>query len=77
MLLLSSIFLQGCHVIGFAGTDDKVNWLLEDLGFDNAYNYKTANWKQSLMEAAPKGIDCYFDNVKELVNTNWTHSDTC
>jgi len=55
--------IKGCHVIGFAGTDDKVNWLLEDLGFDNAYNYKTANWKQSLMEAAPKGIDCYFDNV--------------
>ena len=53
----------GCHVIGLAGTDDKVKWLVEDLGFDHAFNYKTVNLKESLKEAAPKGVDCYFDNV--------------
>ena len=53
----------GCHVIGFAGDDDKVKWLVEELGFDKAYNYKTADWNSSLKEAAPNGVDCYFDNV--------------
>lgn len=55
--------IKGCSVIGFAGTDDKVKWLVEDLGFDYAFNYKTANLKRSLKEAAPDGVDCYFDNV--------------
>ena len=31
---------KGCTVIGFAGTDDKVNWLKNDLGFDHVFNYK-------------------------------------
>merc|ERR1711973_721575 len=36
--------IKGCYVIGFAGHDDKVKWLVEELGFDKAYNYKTADW---------------------------------
>lgn len=32
--------IKGCRVIGFAGTDDKVNWLKNDLGFDVVFNYK-------------------------------------
>jgi prostaglandin reductase 1 len=40
-----------------------VKWLVDELGFDKAYNYKTADWDKSLKEAAPKGVDCYFDNV--------------
>jgi len=55
--------IKGCTVIGFAGSDDKVKWLVEELGFDKAYNYKTADWDASLKEAAPNGVDCYFDNV--------------
>lgn len=55
--------IKGCYVIGFAGHDDKVKWLVEELGFDKAYNYKTADWTASLKEAAPNGVDCYFDNV--------------
>ena len=31
--------IKGCTVIGYAGTDDKVQWL-KDLGFDFAFNYK-------------------------------------
>lgn len=53
----------GCHVIGFAGSDDKVKWLVDEVGFDKAYNYKTADWDKCLKEAAPNGVDCYFDNV--------------
>lgn len=55
--------LKGCRVIGFAGTDDKVAWLEKDLGFDKAFNYKNVDIKTALKEAAPKGVDCYFDNV--------------
>jgi NADPH-dependent curcumin reductase CurA len=51
-------------VIGFAGTDEKVRFLKEDLGFDHAFNYKTDDVDKSLKRAAPNGIDCYFDNVR-------------
>ena len=49
-------------MIGYAGTDDKVKWLKER-GFDFAYNYKKVNLSESLKEAAPEGVDVYFDNV--------------
>ncbi|CAG9133420.1 unnamed protein product [Plutella xylostella] len=55
--------IKGCRVIGFAGSDDKVEWLEKDLGFDKAINYKTSDVAAALKEAAPKGVDCYFDNV--------------
>ncbi|KAM3965350.1 prostaglandin reductase 1 [Aphomia sociella] len=55
--------ILGCTVIGFAGSDDKCDYLIKELGFDHAINYKTANIRQSLRETAPKRIDCYFDNV--------------
>ncbi|XP_070491673.1 prostaglandin reductase 1-like isoform X1 [Chironomus tepperi] len=55
--------LKGCRVIGFAGSDDKCKWLETELGFDKAINYKTKNLYRQLKDAAPKGIDCYFDNV--------------
>ncbi len=50
------------RVIGSAGSDDKVRWLRE-IGFDAAFNYKTAPVLSQLREAAPDGIDVYFDNV--------------
>ncbi|XP_047995392.1 prostaglandin reductase 1-like [Leguminivora glycinivorella] len=55
--------IKGCTVIGFAGSDDKVEWLEKELGFDKAFNYKTTDVLTALKEAAPKGVDCYFDNV--------------
>lgn len=55
--------IKGCKVIGFAGSDDKVSWLEKELGFDKALNYKTVDITAALREAAPKGVDCYFDNV--------------
>jgi NADPH-dependent curcumin reductase CurA len=54
----------GCHVVGIAGTDDKVRYVVEDLVFDNAFNYRsTANYYRKLIEHCPNGIDVYFDNV--------------
>jgi len=54
--------IKGCNVVGFAGTDEKCNWL-KSIGFDHAFNYKKADVTESLAKAAPKGVDCYFDNV--------------
>ena len=62
-ILTLSVIKTGCHVIGFAGSDDKVKWLVDELGFDRAFNYKSTDCNTSLKEAAPNGVDCYFDNV--------------
>lgn len=64
--LMVGIF-PGCRVIGFAGTDDKCEYLEKELGFDRAFNYKTADIKAALREGAPKRVDCYFDNVSTHV----------
>lgn len=50
-------------MIGFAGSDSKVEWLKKTLKFDHAYNYKTCNVLNALKESAPNGVDCFFDNV--------------
>ncbi|CAH0723232.1 unnamed protein product, partial [Brenthis ino] len=55
--------IKGCKVIGFAGSDKKVQWLEKELGFDKAINYKTEDAQTALKAAAPNGVDCYFDNV--------------
>jgi NADPH-dependent curcumin reductase CurA len=55
---------NGCRVVGFAGTDEKTAWLTDDLGFDAAINYKTVDdYSEALDDAAPDGVDVYFDNV--------------
>ncbi|HEU4675076.1 MAG TPA: NADP-dependent oxidoreductase [Motilibacteraceae bacterium] len=51
------------RVIGSAGSAEKVRHLVEDLGFDAAFNYKDGPVSEHLREAAPDGIDVYFDNV--------------
>jgi NADPH-dependent curcumin reductase CurA len=55
--------LRGCRVIGSAGSDEKVKRLLEECGFDAAFNYKSGPVLDQLTQAAPEGIDVYFDNV--------------
>jgi NADPH-dependent curcumin reductase CurA len=55
--------LRGCRVIGSAGSPDKVRFLLEECGFDAAFNYKTGPVGEQLRTAATDGIDVYFDNV--------------
>jgi NADPH-dependent curcumin reductase CurA len=51
------------RVIGSAGSDEKVKLLVEEYGFDAAFNYKNGPVAEQLREAAPDGIDVYFDNV--------------
>lgn len=54
---------QAGKVIGIAGGPEKCRHIVEDLGFDEAIDYKHENVAQRLREAAPDGIDLYFDNV--------------
>jgi NADPH-dependent curcumin reductase CurA len=51
------------RVIGSAGSDEKVDYLRNELGFDAAFNYRSGPVRGQLREAAPDGIDVYFDNV--------------
>jgi len=56
--------MSGCRVVGFAGSEAKVDWLTEELGFDTAINYKEVDdYEAALDDAAPGGVDVYFDNV--------------
>jgi NADPH-dependent curcumin reductase CurA len=50
-------------VIGIAGGPEKCSWLLDDLGFDEAIDYKSEKVGRRLHEVAPDGINVYFDNV--------------
>ncbi|MEU2797389.1 NADP-dependent oxidoreductase [Streptomyces sp. NPDC007117] len=51
------------RVIGSAGSDEKVKLLVEEYGFDAAFNYRNGPVRDQLKAAAPDGIDVYFDNV--------------
>ena len=56
--------LKGCNVVGSAGSDEKVSWLLQEAGVDAAFNYKkTDNIIAEVGRKCPKGIDVYFENV--------------
>jgi NADPH-dependent curcumin reductase CurA len=55
--------LRGHRVIGSAGSDAKVAYLLDDLGLDAAFNHRSGPVAALLRDAAPDGIDVYFDNV--------------
>ncbi len=56
--------IQGCRVIGIAGSDEKINLLKNEFGFDEAINYKTtSNLKAAIAALCPNGVDIYFDNV--------------
>ena len=56
--------LRGHTVIGSAGSAEKVALLRDELGFDAAFNYKDGRVRDLLRDAAPDGIDVYFDNVR-------------
>jgi NADPH-dependent curcumin reductase len=59
--------LAGCRAVGVAGGADKCAHVVRDLGFDACVDYKAAKGVEALSallkDAAPKGIDGYFDNV--------------
>ncbi|GMA51034.1 putative NADP-dependent oxidoreductase YfmJ [Alicyclobacillus contaminans] len=56
--------IKGARVVGIAGSDAKVNYLTQELGFDAVINYKTSpDLNRAVAKACPAGVDVYFDNV--------------
>jgi len=56
--------MYGSRVVGTAGSDAKINYLVKELGFDAAFNYRSIeNYYEALREICPDGINVYFDNV--------------
>ncbi len=56
--------IKGCHVLGIAGGEHKINYLLQEAGFDAAIDYKQVpNVRRPLRKVLPDGVDIYFDNV--------------
>lgn len=51
------------RVVGSAGTDEKTHLVVDELGFDACFNYRSGDVRDLLAEAAPDGVDVYFDNV--------------
>jgi len=55
--------IRGLKVIGLVGSDDKLDWCKNELGFDHVFNYKTSNWSDEISKVAPDGINIYYDHV--------------
>ena len=55
--------IKGCRAVGIAGGADKCRWLVEEVGFDAAIDYKSADLRAELKAHAPDGVDVFFDNV--------------
>lgn len=54
---------DGLTVIGVVGSDEKADWIVNELGFDGAVNYKSADLAANLAALTPNGIDIYFENT--------------
>ena len=55
--------IKGCYVVGVAGGKEKCDYITEQLGFDQAIDYKSQDVFEAVKDACPRGIDVYFDNV--------------
>ncbi len=66
--------IKGCRVVGIAGGEEKCRYLVEELGFDGAIDYKAENVKAGLKRTCPQGVDVFFDNVGgDILDTVLTH----
>jgi hypothetical protein len=55
--------IKGCRAVGVAGSPEKCEYVVRDLGFDACVNYKAADFRAALAAACPNGVDVYFENV--------------
>lgn len=55
--------IKNCRAVGIAGGPEKCAYIVDELGFDAAIDYKNENVYKRLKETCPEGIDVYFDNV--------------
>ena len=70
--------IKGCRVVGLTSTDEKVAYIVDELGFDAGINYRTeANLSDALRRTCPDRIDVHFDNVGgEIADTILRHLNT-
>lgn len=54
---------EGLTVIGSVGSDEKLDYITKELGFDAGFNYKKEKPADALARLAPNGIDIYYENV--------------
>ncbi len=59
--------IKGCRVIGIAGGKEKCDYIINELGFDDAIDYKSENIYTALKRKCPKGIDVFYDNVGGII----------
>ena len=70
--------IVGCRVVGVAGSDQKIAHVVDELGFDAAFNYKEVNdYSAELQRLCPDGIDVFFDNVGGAVSDAAFSPDEC
>jgi NADPH-dependent curcumin reductase CurA len=55
--------ILGLRVVGSAGGADKARWLVEELGFDAAFDYRAGDLERQIAQHCPQGVDIYFENV--------------
>ena len=69
--------IKGAKVVGIAGGEEKNRYLVEEIGFDHAVDYKRDDYADKLAEAVPDGVDVYFENVGGTVaNEVFKHLNT-
>jgi NADPH-dependent curcumin reductase CurA len=59
----------GAKVVGVAGSEEKCQWLTDELGFDHALNYKDPDFVEKLAQATPNGVDLFFENTGGLAQS--------
>ncbi|MGI9263535.1 MAG: NADP-dependent oxidoreductase [Gammaproteobacteria bacterium] len=59
--------IKGARVVGVCGSNEKGELLVSELGFDAVVNYKNEDFRQTLKEATPDGVDVYFDNTGGMI----------
>jgi NADPH-dependent curcumin reductase CurA len=55
--------IKQCYVVGTTGSNEKANWLRDEVGLNAVINYKAEPLAEALAAATPRGIDVYFENV--------------
>ncbi len=66
--------IEGARAVGIAGSDEKCAWLVDELGYSAAINYKRENLYDAIRAACPDGVDVFFDNVGgEVLNAALAH----
>ena len=66
--------IHGARVVGVAGSDEKCAWLVDELSFDAAFNYKREDLCDAIRRTCPDGVDVFFDNVGgQILNAALAH----